>query len=96
MTNRFGVAVFSIAAHLALGTLVIAMSLLSGDTLPTPHGALAFEFQERLVNIPRDIELPAPRHTPATPAGSTRAAASRQCVSGDSSPHASTTCQCRS
>ncbi len=64
MTKRFGVAVFSIAAHIALGTLVIVMSLLSGDTRPTPRRVLAFEFHDRLVNLPRDIELPAARPSP--------------------------------
>jgi len=64
MTTRFGVAVFSIAAHIALGTFVIIMSLLSGDTLPTPRRVLAFEFHDRLVNLPRDIELPAARPSP--------------------------------
>lgn len=65
MTNRFGVAVVSIAAHIALGTLVLVMSLMSGDTLPTPRRVLAFEFNDRLVNLPRDIELPAARPSPA-------------------------------
>ena len=64
MTTRFGVAVFSIAAHIALGTFVIIMSLLSRDTLPTPRRVLAFEFHGRLVNLPRDIELPAARPSP--------------------------------
>ena len=65
MTKRFGVAVFSIAAHIALGTLVIVISLLSGDALPTPRRVLAFEFHDRLVNVPRDIELPAARPSPS-------------------------------
>ena len=65
MTRRFGVAVFSIAAHIALGTLVIVMSLLSADALPTPRRVLAFEFHDRLVNLPRDIDLPAARPSPS-------------------------------
>ncbi len=71
MTTRFGVAVFSIAAHIALGAFVIAMSLLSSDTLPTPRRVLAFEFHE-LVNLARDIELPAARPSPTelTPSNS--------------------------
>jgi len=73
MTKRFGVAVFSIAAHITIGVAIIVMSLLSAEALPTPRRVLAFEFHERIVRLPRDIELPAPRRTPATPAGSNRA-----------------------
>ena len=72
MTESFGVAVFSIAAHIALGVAIFVASLLAGEALPTPRSVLAFEFHERLVNLPRDIELPA-RQTPAAPAGSARA-----------------------
>lgn len=61
MTTRFGVAVFSIAAHIALGVTVIVVSLLSGEALPTPRRVMAFEFPDRLVRLPRDIELPAAR-----------------------------------
>ncbi len=58
------------AAHIALGITIIVASLLAGDALPTPRRVLAFELPGRLVNLPRDIELPAPRQSPAQRAAS--------------------------
>jgi periplasmic protein TonB len=69
MTGRFGVAAFSFTAHIALGTSLVVLSVLSADTLPTPRSVLAFHSVERVVQLPQDIELP-PQRPFATPASS--------------------------
>ncbi len=58
MTKRFGIALFSVASHLTAGITILVLSLVSADTMPAPHRVLAFTFDERVVRLPRDIELP--------------------------------------
>ncbi len=72
MTKRFGIALFSVASHLTAGITILVLSLVSADTMPAPHRVLAFTFDERVVQLPRDIELPPqvrPRTTNAPNAG---------------------------
>jgi protein TonB len=69
MTRRFGVAAFSVAAHIALVMCLGVLSVLSADTLPAPHSVLVFHSVERVVQLPHDIELP-PQRPSAAPASS--------------------------
>jgi protein TonB len=50
VTRRFGVAAFSVAAHIALGTGLGVLSVLSADTLPTPRSVLAFDSVDPILN----------------------------------------------
>ncbi len=75
MTKRFGIALFSVASHLTAGITILVLSLVSADTMPVPHRVLAFTFDQRVVQLPRDIELPPHVRPRTTDARSTGASA---------------------